>query len=191
MDGTVFVSGALKTVAVSLMKIANDIRWLGAGPRANLAELQLPEVQPGSSIMPGKVNPVIPESTMMVVTQVVGNDTTITLAGQNGNFELNTMLPLIAYNLLQSIEILGNAASNLADQCVEGLQATQRASEMVENSLMLATTLAPEIGYDKAAKISKEAFENDRTIREVASEQTDLSDEELDDILDAHKMTGE
>ena len=190
MDGTVFVSGALKTVAVSLMKIANDIRWLGAGPRANLAEIQLPEVQPGSSIMPGKVNPVIPESTMMVATQVVGNDTTITLAGQNGNFELNTMLPLIAYNLLQSIEILGNAAANLSEQCVEGLQATKRAPEMVERSLMLATALAPEVGYDKAADISKEAYKNDRTIREVASEQTDLSDEELDDVLDAQEMTG-
>src|SRR5918998_2009296 len=190
MDGTVFVSGALKTVAVSLMKIANDIRWLGAGPRANLAEIHLPEVQPGSSIMPGKVNPVIAESAMMVATQVISNDTAITLAGQNGNFELNTMLPLIAYNLLQSIEILGNAAANLADQCVEGLQATERTEEMVERSLMLATVLAPEIGYDKAAEISKEAFQNDRTIREVASEQTDLSDEELDDVLDAQKMTG-
>jgi fumarate hydratase class II len=190
MDGTVFTSGALKTVAVSLMKIANDIRWLGAGPRANLAEIALPEVQPGSSIMPGKVNPVISESTMMVATQVIGNDTSITLAGQSGNFELNTMLPLIAYNLLQSIELLGNAASNFAEQCVEGLQATERASELVENSLMLATTLAPEIGYDKAADISKEAFKNDRTIREVAREQTDLSDEELDEILDARKMTG-
>jgi fumarate hydratase, class II len=190
MDGVVFTSGALKTVAVSLMKIANDIRWLGAGPRANLAEIALPEVQPGSSIMPGKVNPVICESAMMVSAQVVGNDATISLAGQIGNFELNTAMPLIAYNLLQSIDILGNAASNLAEQCVDGLQATERASEMVENSLMLATTLAPEIGYDKAAKISKEAFQNDKTIREVASEQTDLSDEELDEILDAKKMTG-
>ncbi|MDQ3860605.1 MAG: class II fumarate hydratase, partial [Actinomycetota bacterium] len=146
MDGTVFVSGALKTVAVSLMKVANDIRWLGAGPRANLAEIALPEVQPGSSIMPGKVNPVIAESTMMVAAQVIGNDATIALAGQGGNFELNTMLPLIAYNLLQSIEILGNAASNLTDQCVVGIEATKRAPEMVERSLMLATALAPEVG---------------------------------------------
>ena len=190
MDGAVFTSGALKTVAVSLTKIANDIRWLGAGPRANLAEIALPEVQPGSSIMPGKVNPVIPESTLMVSTQVIGNDTAITLAGQSGNFELNTMLPLIAYNLLQSIEILGNAASNLAKQCVEGLQATERASEMVERSLMLATVLAPEIGYDKAASISKEAFQNDKTIREVARQEADLSDEELDEVLDAREMTG-
>jgi fumarate hydratase class II len=190
MDGTVFVSGALKTVAVSLMKIANDIRWLGAGPRANLAELHLPEVQPGSSIMPAKVNPVIPESTMMVATQVISNDTSITLAGQIANFELNTALPLIAHNLLQSIEILGNAAWNFNAQCVEGLQATERAPEMVERSLMLTTALAPEVGYDEAAKVAKEAYENDSTIREVAREKTDLSEEELDEVLDAHKMTG-
>ena len=190
MDGTVFTSGALKTVAVSLMKIANDIRWLGAGPRANLAEIALPEVQPGSSIMPGKVNPVIAESAMMVAAQVIGNDTTITLAGQGGNFELNTMLPLIAYNLLQSIDLLGSAAANLADQTVVGLEATERGPELVENGLMLATALAPEVGYDKAADIAKEAFKTDQTIREVAREQTDLSEEELDEALDAKKMTG-
>jgi fumarate hydratase class II len=191
MDGTVFTSGALKTVAVSLMKIANDIRWLGAGPRANLAELALPEVQPGSSIMPGKVNPVIAESAMMVAAQVMGNDTTIALAGQGGNFELNTMLPLIAYNLLQSIDLLGSAAANLADQTVVGLEATERGPELVENGLMLATALAPEVGYDKAADIAKEAFKTDQTIREVAREQTDLSEEELDETLDAKKMTGQ
>jgi fumarate hydratase class II len=191
MDGTVFTSGALKTVAVSLMKIANDIRWLGAGPRANLAEIALPEVQPGSSIMPGKVNPVIAESAMMVAAQVIGNDTTIALAGQGGNFELNTMLPLIAYNLLQSIDLLGSAASNLADQTIAGLEATERGPELVENGLMLATALAPEVGYDKAAEISKEAFKTGQTIREVAREQTDLSEEELDEALDAKKMTGE
>ena len=190
MDGTVFTSGALKTVAVSLMKIANDIRWLGAGPRANLAEIALPEVQPGSSIMPGKVNPVIAESAMMVAAQVIGNDTTIALAGQGGNFELNTMLPLIAYNLLQSIDLLGSAAVNLADQTVAGLEATERGPELVENGLMLATALAPEVGYDKAAEISKEAFKTGQTIREVAREQTDLSEEELDEALDAKKMTG-
>ena len=190
MDGTVFVSGALKTVAVSLMKVANDIRWLGAGPRANLAEIALPEVQPGSSIMPGKVNPVIAESTMMVAAQVIGNDATIALAGQGGNFELNTMLPLIAYNLLQSIDILGGAAANLANQTVVGLEATERGPELVEKGLMLATALAPEVGYDKAAEIAKEAFKTDKTIREIAREQTDLSDEELDEVLDAKKMTG-
>ena len=190
MDGTVFVSGALKTVAVSLMKLANDIRWLGAGPRANLAEIALPEVQPGSSIMPGKVNPVIAESAMMVAAQVIGNDATIALAGQGGNFELNTMLPLIAYNLLQSIDILGSAADNLADQTVAGLEATERGPELVEKGLMLATALAPEVGYDKAAEISKEAFKTGKTIREVAREQTDLSEDELDEVLDAKKMTG-
>ena len=190
MDGTVFVSGALKTVAVSLMKVANDIRWLGAGPRANLAEIALPEVQPGSSIMPGKVNPVIAESTMMVAAQVIGNDATIALAGQGGNFELNTMLPLIAYNLLQSTDILGSAAANLANQTVVGLEATERGPELVEKGLMLATALAPEVGYDKAAEIAKEAFKTGKTIREIAREQTDLSDEELDEVLDAKKMTG-
>src|SRR3712207_5335890 len=177
MDGTVFVSGALKTVAVSLMKIANDIRWLGAGPRANLAEIALPEVQPGSSIMPGKVNPVIAESAMMVAAQVIGNDATIALAGQGGNFELNTMLPLIAYNLLQSTDILGSAAANLANQTVIGLEATERGPELVEKGLMLATALAPEVGYDKAAEIATDAFKTDQTIREVAHEQTDLSEE--------------
>jgi fumarate hydratase class II len=190
MDGTVFVSGALKTVAISLMKVANDIRWLGAGPRANLAELALPEAQPGSSIMPGKVNPVIAESAMMVAAQVIGNDATIALAGQGGNFELNTMLPLIAYNLLQSTDILGSAAANLADQTVVGLEATERGPELVEKGLMLATALAPEVGYDKAAEIAKEAFKSGKTIREIAREQTDLSDEELDEVLDAKKMTG-
>ena len=190
MDGAVFTSGALKTVAVSLMKIANDIRWLGAGPRANLAEIALPEVQPGSSIMPGKVNPVIAESAMMVAAQVIGNDTTIALAGQGGNFELNTMLPLIAYNLLQSVEILGNAAANLADQTVTGLEATERGPELIENGLMLATALAPEAGYDKAAEIAKQAFKTGKTIREVAREETNLAEEDLDEALDAKKMTG-
>ena len=134
MDGTVFASGALKTVAVSLMKIANDIRWLGSGPRAGIGEIALPEVQPGSSIMPGKVNPVIAESVAMVAAQVMGNDATITIAGQSGNFELNVMLPLIAYNLLQSIELLANAAENLADQCVVGIQATERGPELAPSA---------------------------------------------------------
>jgi fumarate hydratase class II len=189
MDGTVFASGALKTVAVSLMKIANDIRWLGSGPRAGIGEIALPEVQPGSSIMPGKVNPVIAESAAMVAAQVMGNDATITIAGQSGNFELNVMLPLIAYNLLQSIELLANACTNLTDQCVVGIQATERGPELVETGLMLATALAPEIGYDRAAEISKEAYKSGRTIREVCREKTDLSEEELDKLLDARKMT--
>ncbi|HET7479377.1 MAG TPA: class II fumarate hydratase, partial [Rubrobacteraceae bacterium] len=189
MDAAVFASGALKTVAVSLLKIANDIRWLGSGPRASFAEIALPEVQPGSSIMPGKVNPVIAESAAMVAAQVIGNDATIAVAGQSGNFELNVMLPVIAHNLLQSIEILGSAASNLTDQCVAGLEATDRGPALVEQGLMLATALAPEIGYDKAAEISKDAYKSGKTIREVARENTDLSEGELDKLLDARKMT--
>ena len=189
MDGAVFASGALKTLAVSLMKVSNDIRWLGSGPRAGIGEIALPEVQPGSSIMPGKVNPVIAESAAMVAAKVIGNDTTVTLAGQSGNFELNVMLPLIAYDLLQSIELLANAAENLTDQCIIGIQATERGPELVEQGLMLATALAPEIGYDRAAEISKEAYKSGKTIREVAREKTDLSDETLDDLLDAYKMT--
>ena len=189
MDAAVFASGALKTVAVSLLKISNDIRWLGAGPRASLAEIALPEVQPGSSIMPGKVNPVIAESAAMVAAQVVGNDATITLAGQSGNFELNVMLPVIAHNLLQSIQTLGAASANLTDQCIIGIQATDRGPALVEQGLMLATALAPEIGYDKAAEISKKAYKTDKTIREVAREDTDLSEEDLDRLLDARKMT--
>ena len=189
MDAAVFASGALKTVAVSFLKIANDVRFLGAGPRANLAEIALPEVQPGSSIMPGKVNPVIAESAAMVSAQVVGNDATIALAGASGNFELNVMLPVIAHNLLQSIELLASTADNFTDQLVVGLTATDRGPALVEQGLMLATALAPEIGYDKAADLSKEAYRTGKTIREVAREETDLSEEELDRLLDARKMT--
>jgi len=189
MDAAVFASGALKTVAVSIMKISNDIRWLGAGPRANLAEIALPEVQPGSSIMPGKVNPVIAESATMVAAQVIGNDATIAIAGQSGNFELNAMLPVLAYNLLQSIALLATTADNLTDQCISGIKATERGPELVEQGLMLATALAPGIGYDKAAEISKKAYKEGKTIREVAREDTDLSEEELDKLLDARKLT--
>jgi fumarate hydratase class II len=189
MDAAVFASGALKTVAVSLLKIANDVRFLGAGPRANLAEIALPEVQPGSSIMPGKVNPVIAESAAMVSAQVIGNDATVALAGGSGNFELNVMLPVIAHNLLQSIELLASTADNFTDQLVAGLKATERGPALVEQGLMLATALAPEIGYDKAADLSKEAYKTGKTIREVARERTDLSEEALDRLLDARKMT--
>jgi fumarate hydratase, class II len=189
MDAAVFASGALKTVAVSLLKIANDVRFLGAGPRANLAEIALPEVQPGSSIMPGKVNPVIAESAAMVSAQVIGNDATVALAGGSGNFELNVMLPVIAHNLLQSIELLASTADNFTDQLVVGLKATDRGPALVEQGLMLATALAPEIGYDKAADLSKEAYKTGKTIREVARERTDLTEDQLDDLLDARKMT--
>ena len=189
MDAAVFASGALKTVAVSILKIANDVRFLGAGPRANLAEIALPEVQPGSSIMPGKVNPVIAESAAMVSAQVIGNDATVALAGASGNFELNVMLPVIAHNLLQSIELLATTADNFTDQLVIGLTATDRGPALVEQGLMLATALAPEVGYDRAADLSKEAYKTGKTIREVARERTDLSEEELDRLLDARKMT--
>ncbi|MGI8910492.1 MAG: class II fumarate hydratase [Rubrobacteraceae bacterium] len=189
MDAAVSASGALKTVAVSILKISNDIRWLGAGPRANLAEIALPEVQPGSSIMPGKVNPVIAESAAMVSAQVIGNDATIAVAGQSGSFELNVMLPVIAHNLLQSIELLASTADNFTDQCIAGLTATERGPELVEQGLMLATALAPEVGYDKAAEISKKAYKTGQTIREVAREETGLSEEELERLLDARKMT--
>lgn len=190
MDAAVFASGALRTVAASIMKISNDIRWMGSGPRAGIGELALPEVQPGSSIMPGKVNPVIAESACQVCAQVMGNDVAVTIGGQSGNFELNVMLPLIAYNLLQSASLLAATAKNLTERCITGLKATGRGPELVEQGLMLATALAPVIGYDAAAEISKEAYRTGRTIREVAREKTDLSEEELDRLLDARKMTG-
>jgi fumarate hydratase, class II len=189
LDGVLETSGTLRTVAVSLQKIANDIRWLGSGPRAGLGELALPEVQPGSSIMPGKVNPVIAESLMQVVAHVMGNDAAVCQAAQGGYFELNLMLPVAAYNLLQAIDLLTAASENFAERCVEGLQATERGPEIVERGLMLATALAPAIGYDAAAEIAKEAAKSGRTIREVAREKTQLSEEDLERLLDPAKMT--
>ena len=189
LDNCVEASGALNTLAVSLMKIANDVRWLGSGPRAGIGEIVLPEVQPGSSIMPGKVNPVIPESLCMVCAQVMGNNVTITIGGQSGNFEINTMMPVVAYNLLQSISLLASSCNNFVDQCVIGLQATQRGPDMVERGLAICTALAPHIGYDAAADIAKEAARTGGTIREVARQRTTLSDEELDRILDPVAMT--
>lgn len=189
IDSVVSASGALKTLAVSITKIANDIRWLGSGPRAGLGEIELPAVQPGSSIMPGKINPVIAESAAMVAAQVIGNDTTITIAGTSGNFELNVMLPVAAHNLLQSIELLSNTCINLTDRCIVGIKATSQGPEMVEKGLMIGTALAPVIGYDAAAEIAKIAAATGRTIREVAREKTDLSDEQLDEILDPSQMT--
>ena len=189
LDAVVATSGALKTVAVGLMKIANDIRWLGSGPRAGVGEIELPEVQPGSSIMPGKVNPVIPESVCQVAAQVIGNDAAVAIAGQSGNFEINVMMPVAAYNLLQSIDLLAAGASNLADQCVSGLVATPKGPAMVEQGLAIVTTLVPHIGYDAAAAIAKEAQATGKTIREMALERTDLTDSELAVILDASAMT--
>jgi fumarate hydratase, class II len=189
LDGVVQASGCLRTIAVSLQKIANDIRWLGSGPRAGLGEITLPEVQPGSSIMPGKVNPVIAESVLQVVAQVIGNDSAVLQAGQGGIFELNMMMPVAAHNLLESIELLAASADNFAKQCVKGLRATDQGPAMVERGLMLGTALAPAVGYDKAAEIAKEAAKTGRTIREVARERTELSDEELEGLLDPEKMT--
>jgi fumarate hydratase class II len=189
LDNIVVASGALKSVAVSLMKIANDIRWLGSGPRAGIGEINLPEVQPGSSIMPGKVNPVIPESVCQVAAQVIGNDGAVVIAGQSGNFEINVMMPVAAYNLLQSISLLASAVSNLTRQCVRGITATEKGPEMVERGLAICTALVPRIGYDASAKIAKEAQKSGRTVREVAREQTDLSEADLDKILDPAGMT--
>jgi fumarate hydratase class II len=189
LDAVLEASGSLRTAAVSLMKMANDIRWLGSGPRAGLGELALPEVQPGSSIMPGKVNPVIAESLIQVGAQVIGNDAAVSVAAQGSYFELNTMMPVAARNLLESIDLLAGAAANFSEQCVKGLSATERGPEMVERGLAIATALAPVIGYDAAAAIAQEAAASGRTIREVAREKTDLPDEELDRILDPAAMT--
>jgi fumarate hydratase class II len=189
LDAVVEASGELRTIAVSLHKIANDIRFLGCGPRAGIGEIILPEVQPGSSIMPGKINPVIAESVIQVAAQVVGNDATVTLAGQGGYFELNTMMPVAAYNILQSISLLAASANNFADQCVKGIQATKVGPEMVERGLMLGTALSPAIGYDRAAAIAKEAAASGKTIRELAREKTNLSEAELDELLNPAEMT--
>jgi fumarate hydratase class II len=188
IDNVVAASGAVRTVAVSLLKIANDLRWMGSGPRAGIGELDIPAVQPGSSIMPGKVNPVIAESLTQVCAMVLGNDVTISIAGQSGNFELNVMLPIAARSLLQSIRYLGTATRNFADNLVAGLQATSRGPDIVESGLMLVTALAPEIGYDAAAALAKEAYSTGRTIRDLARARTSLSDADLDRILDPAAM---
>ena len=189
LDGAVQASGCLRTVSVSMLKIANDLRLLGSGPRAGIGELALPEVQPGSSIMPGKVNPVIAEALIQVCAQVVGNDTAVAMGGQLGYFELNTMMPVVAHNLLESVCLLSSAAANFADQCVAGLVATDTGPQKVEAGLMLTTALAPVVGYDQAAEIAKEAAKSGRTIAEVARERTSLSDEKLKEILDPMAMT--
>jgi fumarate hydratase class II len=189
-DALVEASGALKTAGVSLMKMANDIRWLGSGPRCGIGELILPAVQPGSSIMPGKVNPVIAESTIMVCAQVIANDLAVTLGGQWGNFELNVMMPLMASNLLESIDILANAARNFAVRCIHGLEIDrQRTASMIEQSMAMVTSLAPVIGYDKAAAVAKEAHRSGRTVREVVRDQQLVPDEQLEELLDPTHMT--
>ena len=184
-DACVEASGALKTIATSLIKIANDIRWLGSGPRLGLAELKLPAIQPGSSIMPGKVNPVLCEMLIQVGAQVIGNDATITFSGTFGNFELNTMMPVIACNLLQSIELMANGSRVFAQRCVAGLQADpEKCETSIERSLAMCTVLAPVIGYDKAAHIAKVAYETDRTVRDVARELSGLDEPTLARLLD-------
>jgi len=189
-DALMEMSGALKTVAVSLTKIANDIRWMGSGPRCGIGEIRIPETQPGSSIMPGKVNPVIPESLIQVCAQVIGNDTAITLGGLGGHLELNMMMPLIAHNLLQSIRLLANGARNFSQKCIEGLEADQeRCEEMIEKSLALVTALAPRTGYNEAARIARKAYENRKTIRQVLEEEKLFSKKDLDHLLDPRSMT--
>jgi fumarate hydratase class II len=188
-DAAVETSGALRSVAVSLMKISNDLRLLSSGPEAGLGEIELPALQPGSSIMPGKVNPVVPESASMVCAQVIGNDLTITIAGQSGILELNVMMPLIAFNLLQSIEIMTNAARLMAEKCIVGIKANRaRCEELVEKSYALATAITPSIGYDRAAQIVKKAQSENKTIREAMLEDG-IPKDEVDRILDLKRMT--
>ena len=189
-DACVFASGALRTLAVALMKIANDIRWMGSGPRGGLGELKLPELQPGSSIMPGKVNPVIPEVVTQVSAQVIGNDAAIAVSGMSGAFELNVFMPVIARNLLEQVTLLASASRLFAEKCIEGLEANEEhCRAMVENTFPIVTALVPAIGYDAAAEISKEAYKTGRTIREVALELGVLGEKELDEALDLVKMT--
>jgi fumarate hydratase class II len=189
-DSLVEASGALRTLAVSLMKIANDIRWLGSGPRCGLGEIHLPETQPGSSIMPGKVNPVIAESVTMVCAQVIGNDVTVTIGGQAANFELIVMLPVMAYNVLQSIELLATASQNFAVRCVEGIQPNaERCRSLIEQSLAMCTALAPEIGYEAAAKLAKDAYKSGKTVRDIARDQQVLPEKRLTQLLDPWRMT--
>jgi fumarate hydratase class II len=194
-DGLVEASGQLRTIAVSLYKISNDLRWMSSGPRAGLAEIHLPDLQPGSSIMPGKVNPVIPEATCMVCAQVIGNDAAIAFGGAAGNFELNVMLPMLARNLLESIRLLANVSRLLADRCVDGITANEsRAREFAESSPSIATPLNRYLGYEEAAKIAKQALAEGKTIRQVVVERGHvaegrISEEELDRVLDVLSMT--
>jgi fumarate hydratase class II len=188
-DAAVALSGQLKTLATALMKIANDLRWMNSGPLAGLGEIALPALQPGSSIMPGKVNPVMPEATAMVCAQVVGNDTTITIAGQSGNFQLNVMLPLVAFNLLQSIEILSNVSRLLADKAIAGFTVNQEnINAALAKNPILVTALNTVIGYELGAKIAKTAYAEGRAVIDVAVDMTDLSRKELEELLDPKKM---
>ena len=190
MDSAVELSGQLKTTASSFMKMANDLRWMNSGPIAGLGEISLPSLQPGSSIMPGKVNPVMCEMMMMVCAQIAGNDAAITICNQQGNFELNVMLPAIAHNLLQSIKLLGNAARLLADKAIAGFTVNRdRIAGLVDQNPILVTALNPVIGYDMAAKIAKKAYAEGRSVKDVTAEMTDLSKAELDKLLNPVPMT--
>jgi fumarate hydratase class II len=189
-DTAVELSGQLKTVAVSLMKIANDLRWMNSGPLAGLGEIALPALQPGSSIMPGKVNPVIPEATAMVAAEVIGNDVTITVAGQSGNFQLNVMLPVIAYKLIESLRLLANVSRVLADSAIAGFTVNRaRLAEALERNPILVTALNPVIGYEKGAAIAKKAYAEGKPILEVAAKHTDLPAEQLKALLDPAELT--
>ena len=189
-DALVETSGILKTIAVSLTKISNDIRWLASGPRCGIGEISMPETQPGSSIMPGKVNPVIAESVLMAAAQVIGNDLTVTLGGLSGVFELNVMMPLMGHNVLESIRLLAASAANLSSRCIDGIQPNvERCNEMIEKSLAMCTALAPEIGYDAAAAIAKESYETGKTVREIASAKKVMSPKRLKEVLDPMRMT--
>ena len=188
LDGALTTSSALRGLAVNMQKIANDLRWLGSGPRAGLGEIALPAVQPGSSIMPGKVNPVIPEAVIQAASQVVACDAALVQGAQGGYFELNTMMPFVAHNLLQAISLLTNSSQIFVTKCIEGIEATDKGPELLMSGLMLATTLAPVIGYEKAAKIAKEAHASGQTVLETALDITDLSEEELVEILNPEKM---
>ena len=189
-DAVVETSGALKTLAVSLMKIANDLRWMNSGPLAGLGEIELKTLQPGSSIMPGKVNPVIPEATAMVCAQVIGNDTTITIAGQSGNFQLNVMLPVIAYNILQSIHILSTSSIHLADKAIQSFQVKEKKlTESLFKNPILVTSLNPLIGYAKATSIAKEAYKTGQSILDVAEKNTNIPRKKLEILLNPEKLT--
>ncbi|MCX7554887.1 class II fumarate hydratase [Marinicella sp. S1101] len=189
-DNIVELSGQLKVIASTMMKVANDLRWMNSGPLAGIGEIELPSLQPGSSIMPGKVNPVIPEAMAMVCAQVIGNDTTVTVAGQSGNFQLNVMLPVIAYNVLQSIHILSTASEQLAHQAIKEFKVNHEAvSENVGKNPILVTALNAVIGYDLGAKIAKQAYKEKRSVLDVTLENTDLTEQEIKEILDPIKLT--
>ena len=190
LDAAVETSGQLRVLAVSLTKIANDLRWMNSGPLAGIGEIELPALQPGSSIMPGKVNPVIPEAVAMVCAQVVGNDATIAMGGQSGNFQLNVMLPVVAYNLLQSIELLANASKCLADKAIAGFSVNiENINRALHRNPILVTALNPVIGYEKGAAVAKVAYKEGRPVKDVARDMTDLTDEELDRLLDPAELT--